>query len=662
MAIQINDLPEITINGEKLEDYVFTDMILNKELLKPNEFRFTMRKKDLSKSASDVAFELCDKLLGAKVECKVKTLRRNEEQAETGEELAFKGIIFNANTQREIMGKGVVVNCVAYSPDYLLIDNPDCDSWVDKNLKEIIEASISDYKGEIETLINPKMIDAIHYTVKYKENTYQFLSRLAQRWGEFFYFEDGKMVFGKVPQSETVKLYPDIDILGYYYDLNLEQTAKWTAFWNYENEAEMMDDGETMKATDPKDSHSMTEIALKHSNEIYKKQITDMQNSAVPEKAGSLDELQENVKADYFYKKARMMMCKGVANRSDLKLGSVIEINEYIDTESGVELKAHEPLMIIGINYKWDINGHFQCEFSAMTSALEYPPYMNTDLYPVSGVQHAFIMENNDPEMNAGRVKVQFIWQLVHNETTPWIRMSRLYAGGSRGLLITPEVGDEVLVGFVNNNVEKPFVIGAVHNGVNKPPKAWDSCDNVIKGFITKNHIIGIVEPEDGNGYIRITDKEHQYDLVLDADAKTITVKSTGDIHFEAERDITFRAKHNINMRSGHRLVETVGTSFEQHIGSDALVDIGNNYTRFVKGESQIDTEGKYTNTGGSDFFEGFNGHWHILCDDDIYLWSNNDKVQIGGQNGFIAGSPQTTTLKSTSQLNLDAPMINIGK
>ena len=144
MAIQINDLPEITINGEKMEDYVFTDMILNKELLKPNEFRFTMRKKDLSKTASDIAFELCDKLLGAKVECKVKTLRRNEEQEEVGEELAFTGLIFNANTQREIMGKGMVVNCVAYSPDYLLIDSPNYNFFEEKNLKEIIDEIVAE--------------------------------------------------------------------------------------------------------------------------------------------------------------------------------------------------------------------------------------------------------------------------------------------------------------------------------------------------------------------------------------------------------------------------------------------------------------------------------------------------------------------------------------
>ena len=142
MAIQINDLPEITINGEKMEDYVFTDMILNKELLKPNEFRFTMRKKDLSKTASDIAFELCEKLLGAEVECKVKTLRRNEEQEEVGEELAFTGLIFNANTQREIMGKGMVVNCVAYSPDHLLIDSPDYNFFEEKNLKEIGRAHV----------------------------------------------------------------------------------------------------------------------------------------------------------------------------------------------------------------------------------------------------------------------------------------------------------------------------------------------------------------------------------------------------------------------------------------------------------------------------------------------------------------------------------------
>lgn len=661
MAIQINDLPEITINGEKMEDYVFTDMMLNKELLKPNEFRFTMRKKDLSKSASDIAFELCDKLLGAKVECKVKTLHRNEEQDEVGEELAFTGIIFNANTQREIMGKGVVVNCVAYSPDYLLIDNPDCDSYIDKNLKEIIDSSVSDYKGELEVEVIPKMTETIHYTVKYQENTYQFLSRLAQRWGEFFYFEDGKMVFGKLKQGDPVDLYPDVDILGYYYDLNLEQTAVDTNFSDYETPTYQTCPSSTVRSLDSKESNKLTEIAMTHANNLYKKRIVQMSQCVVPEHS-RIDDITELAKTGYYYKKSRMMMCKAVSNRCDLKLGSVVVIKEFADTDTGVELKSHEPLQIIGINYKWDINGHFESEFTGIPSNLEYPPYMNCDLYPVSGVQHAVVMDNNDKECNLGRVRVMFQWQGCHeDQMSPWIRVARPYAGDGKGLIYTPEEGEEVLVGFVNNNVEKPFVIGAVHNGNQKPKTDWDSNGNTVKGFRTKNHEVLVCDAPDGIGYIRISDHEnHHFDVLLDADSKAITVKSDGDIIFEAGKDISFKAKHHVYLKAGHRLVENVGTSLEQHIGNDALIDVGKNYNQHVAGNTE------YSFDGTVDSF--VKGDYTVTCEANVHFWASkelgghaDDKVVFMGDSGAYYGNATQTVIKGQS-IELDGQMINIGK
>lgn len=661
MAIQINDLPEITINGEKLEDYVFTDMILNKELLKPNEFRFTLRKKDLNKTASDIAFELCDKLLGAKVECKVKTLHRNEEQDEVGEELAFTGIIFNANTQREIMGKGVVVNCVAYSPDYLLIDAPHCESFLDKNLKEIIDTAIAPVKNDIEVEVIPKMTEVIHYTVQYQENTYQFLSRLAQRWGEFFYFEDGKLVFGKLKQTDPVELYPDVDILGYYYDVNLGQNNVDTAFWGYSEPCNYVCPGDTMASLDTKESHPLTEAAMKHSSELYKKQIVQMVQSASQEQS-LIDNSAQAGKTTYYYKKARMMMCKAVSNRSDLKLGSVVVIKEYADTDSGVELKSHEPLQIIGINYKWDINGHFESEFTGIPSNLEYPPYMNSDLYPVSGVQHAWVVDNNDEELNLGRVRVTFQWQGFHDDSlSPWIRVARPYAGDGKGFIYTPEQGEEVLVGFENNNVEKPFVIGSVHNGDQKPKTDWDNNGNTVKGFRTLNHEVLVCDAEDGIGYIRISDHEnHFFDILLDADSKAITVKSAGDIIFEAGNDISFKAKHHIYLRSGHRLVEQVGTSYEQHIGRDALIDVGNTYCQQVTGEMEVSCR--------SDVNHFIDGKYEISGADDIAIFAGNTggiyaskTLALMGESETLLGNSKSVVVKG-QKIDIDGQMINLGQ
>jgi uncharacterized protein involved in type VI secretion and phage assembly len=85
-----------------------------------------------------------------------------------------------------------------------------------------------------------------------------------------------------------------------------------------------------------------------------------------------------------------------------------------------------------------------------------------------TGLVIGLVTNNNDPEW-MGRVKVKFPW-LSGQDESAWARLVAPMSGGKRGFFYLPEIDDEVLVGFEHGDIHRPFVIGAMWNGADKPP------------------------------------------------------------------------------------------------------------------------------------------------------------------------------------------------
>ena len=594
MAVQTNNIPEIKINGKILEEYIIVEVTLAKELLKPNVLRFSMRKKDATRNTNDISFSIANNLLGADVECKISTEYNNKDSEEiTSENLTFKGLIGGVNSKRESMSGCVVIECVAYSPDYLLIDDPHCYSFENYTLSGIVSKCIEDYSDTITTEINPKMSEVIHYSVQYNETTYEFISRLAQRYGEFFYFENGSMVFGKIKQAGKITLYPDIDILSYHYELNLDHSNFAHIHHNYiDNRSEKINSGGNYS----QDLHKLSDSVTKHSNSLYKKETIQNYLSSVQEE-NDVSQLDESVKTHELTSKTQMMICKARTNRCDLKIGSVVTIQEYTDDNDNHELKNHEELLVCSVNYHWNIDGHFESEFMAIPGKAEYPPYPNCDVFPVSEAQRAVVMDNKDPEQ-MGRVRVQFSWQEIQNSDlmTPWIRIAQAHGGEGKGSYIIPETGEEVMVGFENGNAEKPYVIGTLYHGEQRPEGNWYSDSNDIKAFRTRNgHTVEVHDVGEG-GFIRIYDHDQEnYILTYSTDEKLIKLESKGNIELYADNDIIMKAGNDMKIEVGHDCEETIENDQKVWVKVNQNVHVGNNQ------QLNVDEDQQNTITGNQD-------------------------------------------------------------
>ena len=87
-----------------------------------------------------------------------------------------------------------------------------------------------------------------------------------------------------------------------------------------------------------------------------------------------------------------------------------------------------------------------------------------------TGMMTGLITNNKDPE-KYGRVKVKFPW-LSEEDESDWLRVVVPGGGNNRGLLFLPEVNDEVLVGFEQGDINRPYVLGGLWNGQDTPPES----------------------------------------------------------------------------------------------------------------------------------------------------------------------------------------------
>lgn len=653
MPVPTEQLFSITIGGKSYDDYVFTDFVLTKELLKPNELKFAMRKKSVLKTEQDVAFAVSNELLGATVRLQVNTNRRDHSGNVCSEELDFEGVICNLTSQRDTMSQGMLIQVTAYSPDYFLIDNPHCCSFENKPLSSIIREAVDEPTYKISLQLDPKMSKTIPYVVQYNENTYQFIARLAQRYGEFLYYEDNKLVFGKVDAKPAVTLHPDTDVLSYHYDLAMDHPHfvhghhEYIEYENYIDEATRYT-GQSL--------HKLTDYVYAHSKDAFAKATLQNLHASVQED-NDIDQLQESVKAQGFGAKSMMMTCTLTTNRADLKLGSKITISEGADQNDGsVKIAKHEELLVVRVVCRGTLNGHFENELTAIPAKAEYPPYSNSDVYPVTEMQRAIVKDNKDPEA-LGRIRVQFSWQELQDENmwTPWLRIAQAHGGDDKGCYIIPEIDEEVMVGFENGNAEKPYVIGTLYHGKQHPGDGWYSSSNDIKAFRTRNGHTVEVHDVDQGGFIRIYDNgKENYILTYSTDEKLIKLESKGNIELYADNDIIMEAGNDMKIKVGHDRTLEVGNDDETTVERNQKLDVGNdqeiavkrNDTVKIEGDQYIDIYGhkdekikKSNYLKAESYREDIDQKVVVSATSQEYKSSNFSKIDGGGQIDIKAGN-----------------------
>jgi len=643
MAILAKEI-RIKIDGKSLDGYYFSDIQLVQQLQKPNELRFHINRKKLAESEKEIRFALSEELLGKDVDFSLKTVRNKEDRKTENDDLEFSGTIFNINILRDKLKANTVIEVTAYSRDYVLLDSPNCFSYEKNKLKDIVDQTLKPYDISIEN--NPRMTEEIPYTVQYNETSYDFLNRLARRYGEWIYFTNDALTFGKIKKMDSLKLHFGADIVHYKYCLDMEHPNFTHAHHNY------LEYGNTQKkgtAFSEESLHNLTDIVYDKSKSLFSKETFQHLKGSDPE--DSFDETETSAKIQGLGKKAQMMICQGKSNRADLRLGSVIKIKEGYDKQAGdIAWCYHDELVIYKLVHRVSNKDSYENDFLAVPANCEIPPYPYGEHFPKAEPQRAVVRDNKDPE-KLGRVRVQFLWQKEQDENlmTPWIRIAQPHGGDNKGFYFIPEIDEEVMVGFENGNAEKPYVIGTLYQGEQKPGSNWYSETNDIKAIRTRNGHTIEIHDEGDDGFIRIYDNEKEnYILTFSTDEKLIKLQSSGNIELFAENDIIIDAKNSINIKAGVDMNRDAGENITETAGKNMTIGSGENMT--INAGKNMDTS------------VGDNSTLYVTNNQTIEVGTSKDekvteKYQLSVENILVDASKEMKLQSKTHEQKADDSM-----
>jgi uncharacterized protein involved in type VI secretion and phage assembly len=172
----------------------------------------------------------------------------------------------------------------------------------------------------------------------------------------------------------------------------------------------------------------------------------------------------------------------------------------------------------------------------------------NRDLSKIYGVVVGIVTNNEDPD-GLGRIKVK-IPRLSGEDESNWARVATFMAGQERGAFFLPEVDDEVLVAFEYGDINMPYIIGSLWNGVDKPPEDNSDGENNLRVIKSRSGHIIKLDDKEGEEKIEIIDKTGNNLISLDAKDNKITISSDKDIELSAKNGKIIIDAKDIELKS----------------------------------------------------------------------------------------------------------------
>ena len=223
----------------------------------------------------------------------------------------------------------------------------------------------------------------------------------------------------------------------------------------------------------------------------------------------------------------------------------------------------------------------YACQFSALSNKAPFRPALVTPKPRMWGPQTAVVIGDGEIAPDEyGRVKVRFFWGPSDAQSSAWVRVSHPWASKGFGMVALPRVGDEVVVDFIDGDPDHPLVTGRVYNAQNMPPYKL-AAQKTVTGIRTRSSEGG----GEGNfNELRFDDKkgseyvwfqaEKTYHRLVKEDAFDVV---GNDEHVEVKRDRTEKIGRDWQMEVAQHHIEKIGGDAQLEIARDSIASVGSN-------------------------------------------------------------------------------------
>lgn len=457
------------------------------------------------------------------------------------EETIFKGIVIKHNLRIRASSAQLIVEC----------KDEAVKMTVGRKSKYFYESTDSDIFEEIIGKYSlSKDVETTNYNhaelVQYNASDWDFVVSRAQANGKLCFVDDGTITIAKpnVSQAEIETVTFGGSLLDFDAEIDARHQVKKVAAysWNHADQEVIEIEGK-----DPNVSLNGN-LSVSDLNKTIGLESMELRHGGVVTDT----ELQDWADAKWLFQQLAKV-------RGRVKFQGIpsVKPNTILKLE-GVGDRFNGNVYVTGVQHvisegNWVANAQFGLSTEWFSETFEISAKPASGLLPaIQGLQVGIVSQLEEDPDGEDRILVQI--PIVNNEEEGiWCRVASPDAGENRGIFFRPEIGDEVIVGFINEDPNDAIVLGMLHSSA-KPSPITATDDNHEKGIVTRSEMKvlfdddkKIITIETPAGKIISLDEDEGAITIEDDNSNVITINSDG-ISMESAGDISLKASGDVNI------------------------------------------------------------------------------------------------------------------
>lgn len=537
-----------------------------------------------------------------------------------------------------------------------------CRIFQQQSVPDILQAVFNDHPQvqdvKFELTNNYRVRD---YCVQYRETDFNFVSRLMEQEGIYYYFRhtEGRhtlVVADSYSAHAPREGYAQIPFIAQERMTRPEQER--ISEWNFRREIQpgryVLDDYDFEKPSAELKANSK----IKRDNALADYEVYDYPGEYVNAADG-----EHYVRTRIEELHAGYELARGRSNARGLGVGYLFKLTgharndqnrEYlvVSTQHDIVYSGYESTGAMSANRT---GSSYECTFMALSSQQPFRPARSTPKPFVQGPQTAVVVGPGGDEIYTdkyGRVKAQFHWDRVgekNENSSCWIRVSHPWAGKNWGMIAIPRIGQEVIVDFIEGDPDQPIITGRVYNAEQMPP--YELPANMTQtGIKTRSTKGGTAE---NCNEIRFEDKIGEEQLFIHAEKNQDIEVENDETHWVGNnRTRTVDANETVTVALMRN--HTVGINETIAVGAAQQIGIGA-WQAIVVGLYQTLAIGKNRNTDvGTDDTLNVGKNLVIDAGDSITIKTGAASISMK-KDGTITIQGKDITINGSGKVDVKA-------
>ncbi|WP_324172473.1 type VI secretion system Vgr family protein [Sulfurimonas sp.] len=460
------------------------------------------------------------------------------------------------------------------SPLHYLSLNQRYEVYQEMNVPDIISSIIAKYSVllniQLDVKIDTQTIPKRHTCTQYKQSDFEFIKMLCEEEGYILLIDASSNNPYTVTLCELNEHAPlNTEIIECTYNKVKTFSTSAQAQDYYENKKPSLDF--SIQAGQVMHSHTFAD------NEVTSQLRSDIKKETLRDRLDKLDESLYKDLSRYAKIDAEQGFSQGIR---------VLGNSEELSVKDGVvlnlkDIKGHKNTQVIVLSVKYkatfpnaldeyaqvaddEQQAQYSVEFIAIPSDVIYRPQVITSKPRIHSIQTAIVSNTdkdtqkfaNEIDVNErGEIKVIFHFD-EKRPTSAYVPLSNIYSGDGYGVQFLPRVNSEVIVSFINGDIDRPIITGALHNGENRHP--FNLPKEKTKSFI-KTQTTPQYEDKEGYNELLFEDKQGEELLSL-----------------RAQNDYELNVLNNSNTHIANNKKTIIDNDLELSVQNDSTQTIGN--------------------------------------------------------------------------------------